>query len=418
MELKAGYKKTDMGMIPEDWDFKPIGGEIDLLVGFPFPSNQYSHAGIKLLRGSNIKRGVTEWSEDITKFWPQLTPDLKSYLLSEGDLVIAMDGSLVGRSYARLTRKDIPALLLQRVARIRSQRIDVGYLTEFVGSDLFVKYCDSVKTVTAIPHISSHDIRNFSIPIPPTIEEQHTITAALSDVDALIAALDRLIDKKCDIKQAAMQELLTGKKRLPGFSGDWRTCLLGEVIMDCNSGATPYRGHPDYYRGRIKWITSGELNYNRIFDTIEHITEEAVQKTNLKVHPVGTFLMAITGLEATGTRGACGIIGSPATTNQSCMAIYPTSELKTDYLYHYYVFRGNALALRYCQGTKQQSYTAKLVRILPIDLPPTVEEQTAIAAILFDMDAEISALEARREKTRNLKQGMMQELLTGRIRLA
>lgn len=99
------------------------------------------------------------------------------------------------------------------------------------------------------------------------------------------------------------------------------------------------------------------------------------------------------------------------------MAIYPTSELKTEYLYHYYVFRGNALALRYCQGTKQQSYTAKLVRLLPIDLPPTIEEQNAIAAILSDMDAEIAALEQKREKTRALKQGMMQELLTGRIRL-
>ena len=110
--------------------------------------------------------------------------------------------------------------------------------------------------------------------------------------------------------------------------------------------------------------------------------------------------MAITGLEAAGTRGACGIVGSPSTTNQSCMAIYPTSELKTKYLYHYYVLRGNDLALRYCQGTKQQSYTAKLVKLLPIDLPPTIEEQTAIANTLSDMDSEIEALEAKLVKTR------------------
>lgn len=99
------------------------------------------------------------------------------------------------------------------------------------------------------------------------------------------------------------------------------------------------------------------------------------------------------------------------------MAVYPTSDLKMEYLYHYYVLRGSHLAFQYCQGTKQQSYTAKLVKLLPIDLPPTVEEQTAIAAILSDMDAEIAALETRREKTRALKEGMMQELLTGRIRL-
>jgi type I restriction enzyme, S subunit len=127
--------------------------------------------------------------------------------------------------------------------------------------------------------------------------------------------------------------------------------------------------------------------------------------------------MAITGLEAAGTRGACGIVGSPATTNQSCMAIYPTSDLTTGYLYHYYVYSGDKLALRYCQGTKQQSYTAKLVKSLPIELAPSVKEQTSIAAILSDMDAELATLEQRRDKTRALKQGMMQELLTGKTRL-
>ena len=99
------------------------------------------------------------------------------------------------------------------------------------------------------------------------------------------------------------------------------------------------------------------------------------------------------------------------------MAVYPSEDLKTEFLYHYYVLRGNDLALRYCQGTKQQSYTAGLVKLLPIDLPPTIEEQTAIATILSDMDAELAALEEKLAKVRNLKQGMMQELLTGRIRL-
>ncbi len=168
----------------------------------------------------------------------------------------------------------------------------------------------------------------------------------------------------------------------------------------------------------MRWITSGELNFNSITETKEHISEEAVRKTNLKVHPIGTFLMAITGLEAVGTRGACGVVGAPATTNQSCMAIYPSPGLRSDFLYHFYVLRGNELALRYCQGTKQQSYTAQLVRLLPIDLPPTVEEQRTIANVLSRMDAEIEALQAQCEKSQLLKQGMMQELLTGRRRLA
>jgi len=99
------------------------------------------------------------------------------------------------------------------------------------------------------------------------------------------------------------------------------------------------------------------------------------------------------------------------------MAVFPTDKLKTEFLFHYYVFRGKSLALQYCQGTKQQSYTAGLVKQLPIALPPSTAEQSAIANVLSDMDAELAALEARLTKTRALKQAMMSELLTGKTRL-
>ena len=99
------------------------------------------------------------------------------------------------------------------------------------------------------------------------------------------------------------------------------------------------------------------------------------------------------------------------------MAVFPTSELVTEYLFHYYVFKGKSLALQYCQGTKQQSYSAGLVKQLPINLPPTRDEQIAIASTLSDMDSDLSALESGRDKARNIKQAMMQELLTGKTRL-
>ncbi|NTW99094.1 MAG: restriction endonuclease subunit S [Geobacteraceae bacterium] len=198
---------------------------------------------------------------------------------------------------------------------------------------------------------------------------------------------------------------------------DWEVMSWGDVIENCSSGATPYRGTPEFYRGNVPWVTSGELNYNIITDTIEHISSDAVKKTALRIHPAGTFLMAITGLEAAGTRGACAITGIAATTNQSCMAIYPSSHLDTEYLYHYYRFRGNELALKYCQGTKQQSYTAKLVRKLPLPMPPTKAEQLAIATALSDVDALLESFDQLIIKKRNLKQAAMQELLTGKTRL-
>ena len=124
---------------------------------------------------------------------------------------------------------------------------------------------------------------------------------------------------------------------------DWEIKEFQDVMTGFFSGATPYRGRPDYYKGEIKWITSGELNYNIITDTNEKINEEAVRNTNLKILPVGTFLFAITGLEAEGTRGSCAFTGVESTTNQSCMALFPKEILDNDYLYHFYVWQGKKL---------------------------------------------------------------------------
>ena len=156
---------------------------------------------------------------------------------------------------------------------------------------------------------------------------------------------------------------------------DWECTVWGNAGSGFSSGATPYRAITKYYSGNIKWVTSGELNYNVIFDTLEHISDEAKVKTNLKLHPANTFLMAITGLEAAGTRGSCAILGVPATTNQSCMAIYGTSKLDVKYLFYFYTKNGDDLAFKFCQGTKQQSFTAAIVKKLPIVLPP-IEEST------------------------------------------
>jgi type I restriction enzyme S subunit len=306
-----------------------------------------------------------------------------------------------------------------------------GFLIRFRDqgnlSDRFKRHCFydegfrkrviETSTVSANTNINQVNLRKITLALPPTKAEQEAIAEALSDADALLESLEQLVAKKRQIKHGAMQELLTGQKRLPGFTGQWETKLLGDLITHCSSGATPRRNRPEFYKGNIRWITSGELNYNVITDTIEKITSEAVTQTNLAIIPKGTFLMAITGLEAAGTRGSCGIVGELSTTNQSCMAVFPNSELMTEYLFHYYVFRGDSLALQYCQGTKQQSYTAKLLKKLPIEVPPTTDEQSAIAVILADMDAEIAGLEAKLAKARQVKQGMMQELLTGRIRL-
>ena len=293
----------------------------------------------------------------------------------------------------------------------KSNIVNSYYLTQFIN-----QYMSFPLESTGVPQLTVPQIENIEIDLPD-FTQQVAIAEALSDVDSLISSLQKLIEKKRAIKQGTMQELLTGKKRLPGFYGEWKHGVWKDVLSGFYSGATPYRGRADYYKGNIRWVSSGELNYNIIKDTIEHISEKAKSETSLIAHPAGTFLMAITGLEAAGTRGSCAILGKDATTNQSCMAIYGTDKMVIPYLYHHYLLNGEELAFQYCQGTKQQSYTAAIVKELPIYYPCDIVEQQAIAQVLSDMDSEIEQLEKKLVKYQQIKQGMMQELLTGRIRL-
>lgn len=415
--MKPGYKQTEVGVIPADWEVKSLG-ELGSIVrgGSPRPAGDSRYFGGSFIPWLTVASmtNIAEHQLNVTETAGFLTEEgsKRSRNLVRGTLIIANSGATLG--VAKILGMDCCAN--DGIAALVNQRTgDKGYVSHYINT--CTKHLrEVVATGNGQPNLNTALIREISIPFPP-LPEQHAIATALSDVDALLGALERLLAKKRDLKQAVMQQLLTGQTRLPGFHGDWAVKTLGDLINNCFSGATPRRDQPNFYKGDIRWITSGELNYNVINDTVEKITSEAVARTNLKVIPKGTFLMAITGLEAAGTRGSCGIVGEPSTTNQSCMAVFPTSELMAEYLFHYYVFRGDALALQYCQGTKQQSYTAKLVRKLPIDIPPTTAEQTAIAKVLSDMDAELASLEQRLTKTRTLKQGMMQELLTGRTRL-
>ncbi len=369
----------------------------------------------------------------------EIAAGFKRSKVDEGDIVYALRGKI---GEVRIVDETVAgANLTQGTARIAPKPQHSGkYIFWALQSEKSKEQADGESKGSTFKEITLGNLQKILIALPSSSPEQTAIANALSDVDALLTELEKLIAKKQAIKTATMQQLLTGKTRLPQFATytegekqgqpkdtkpselgeipeEWDVLLMDEVTDSLSSGATPFRGNPSFFKGNNRWITSGELKYGVINDTIEKISDEAIKKANLKVHPSGTFLMAITGLEAAGTRGSCGIVGTPATTNQSCMAIYPNKKLKSNYLFHWYVYNGEELALKYCQGTKQLSYTAGLLKTIPVLVPRDTSEQTAIATILSDMDNEIQTLEQRLAKTRQIKQGMMQELLTGRTRL-
>lgn len=416
----APLQETEVGPLPQDWQVIRLSSRAEIQSGIAKNANATLREPITVpyLRVANVQDGFLDLAEVSTIAIER--SDLSRYAVLPGDVLMNEGGDLdkLGRGAIWNGQID-PCVHQNHVFVVRCKAGFVPeYLNAWTSSAQARRYFMLAgRQTTNLASINKTSLGDLTIAVPPTEDEQRKIAEALTDADAMSDSLEQLLTKKRQIKQGAMQELLSGKRRLPGHTGPWITCNWGDVIDGCSSGATPLRSRPEYYRGPIRWITSGELKYNVIDETLEHLSEEAVQKTNLKIHPAGTFLMAITGLEAAGTRGACGIVGRPAATNQSCMAIYPSGKLLISFLFHYYVYKGDELALQYCQGTKQQSYTAGLIRILPIGYPESTDEQREIVQVLSDMDADIAAVESRLAKARNLKQAMAQALLTGRIRL-
>ena len=185
---------------------------------------------------------------------------------------------------------------------------------------------------------------------------------------------------------------------------------MGDVLDDMYNGQTPSRNKSEYWNGNIKWLSSGELNRGTVYDSMEMITEDGQKSANLRIVPKGTFIMAITGLEAAGTRGNCALLGFDTTLNQSCMALFPKKDLLTsDFLFQWYRKVGEEYGINYTQGTKQQSYNAELIKILPISLP-SVAEQRKIASYLSNLDHLITLHQRKCDEVKSLKKYMLQKM--------
>lgn len=170
----------------QEVEWKKIGEICDTLSGFPFDSSKFQTSGIKLMRGKNVKRGYFDFNEDDDRYWE--SPDgLEKYLLQDKDIIISMDGSLVGKSFAMLSKKHLPLLLVQRVARVRAKRVNQNYLFHNIAHR-FSGYVDKKKTGGAIPHVSMKDIQNFSIPVP-SLPEQERIANILDRFESLTTSL-------------------------------------------------------------------------------------------------------------------------------------------------------------------------------------------------------------------------------------
>ena len=269
---------------------------------------------------------------------------------------------------------------------------------------------------TKMPRADWKLVSNLEFHVPISRTEQKTIADILTNFDTLITLQHRKLDQIKEYKKGMLQKMFpkegesVPEVRFPGFTGEWERRKLGDVLEDLYNGQTPSRVQTSYWNGDINWLTSGELNRGIVYTCIERITKKGQESAHLKIIPRGTFVMAITGLEASGTRGNCAILGIDTTLNQSCMALMPDpSLLSTRFLFQWYKMVGEEYGTRFTQGTKQQSYNAEIIKSLDIVLP-SVKEQEQISDVLVNLDNLISLHQRKLDAMKEYKKGLLQQM--------
>ena len=403
MQLREGYKQTEVGVIPENWKLATIKEVVDLNrlpSGIYKDKNLYGH-GSQIIKLGDVF-SYDYFQPDSAQRVKVSNDEIANYRVKIGDIFIALASvKLEGVGKVMLvTTLSEDTVYDHNVALIRLLKgIEQKFVFYLFKSYLVRKLVASRATQVGTTFLKASTILEFPIALPSNAE-QRAIASALSDVDALLAAQDKLIAKKRDIKQASMQKLLMGKQRLPGFTGEWEVKLLGdiaEIVMGQSPSSSNYN-----VKGLGLPLIQGNADIadrktiRRIFTT--EITKRGKCGDILMSvrAPVGEISLAV--FDVCLGRGVCAI------------------RYTNDYLYHYLISQEPGWA-RLSKGSTFDSVNSADVKALEVCLPTDADEQIAIASILADMDADLTALEQQRDKTRDIKQGMMQELLTGRIRL-
>jgi type I restriction enzyme S subunit len=405
-----GYKQTEVGVIPEDWDVQSLEGIADpkqpicygiVQVG-PFTRN-----GIPVLAIKNLN---TDYFTNVHRSSPEIETPYARSRVRPGDVLISVKGT-TGR--VGIVPQHFDGNISRDLARLRLIEKDVPeFWLQMLQSETAQRKLDVAAVGTTRMELSIGTLKQVRMPCPPK-EEQRAIAGALSDVDALIGALDQIIAKKRDLKQAAMQQLLTGQKRLPGFHGEWEVKRLGDVA-DVDPDNLPSSTAPDY---EFNYISLEDVDAGVLRSSSEQVFRSAPSRARRKLRE-GDILVST--VRPNLKSHLLFTIDAPHWVCSTGFAVVRCRESLTHPGYVFFNLFGCSVSQQidaFLTGSNYPAINSGDVRALRIPLPK-FPEQIAIAEVLSGMDAEVAALTQRRDKTRALKQGMMQELLTGRTRLA
>lgn len=412
MELREGYKQTEVGLIPQEWSVKRLREFATLATGNTPSTAVTANYGDEFLFVSPADLGE---SKHITKTEKRLSKKgfKTARRFPKDSILFVCIGSTIGKCG------------VASVELTSNQQINAIFPTPTFSSDfLYYAACAAAPRVKslageqAVPLVNKTQFSETEVAMPP-LHEQRAIATALSDVDALLAKIDQLIAKKRDLKQAAMQQLLTGQTRLPGFSGEWEVKPMKSLGQ--TYGGLAGKTKEDFGHGSSKYIPFMNVMTDTVIDPDWLESVDIVQNEVQNLAKKGDLFFNGSS-ETPEEVGFCSVLLEDIPSlylNSFCFGFRFNKEAKIHGLFFAYWFRcadGRAAMSVLAQGATR--YNIAKSAFMRLSIPqPSQEEQVAIATVLSEMDAELAALEARRDKTHALKQGMMQALLTGRIRL-
>ncbi len=422
-DVPPGYKRTEVGVIPKDWSVTKLDQLAKFRTG-PFGTalhkSDYIEGGVPLINPMHITDGQL-LPDPKTSISEEAARRLASYRMRPDDIVIGRRGDM-GR--CAVVHEDQAGWLCGTGSLIIrcSDRANSVFIQRILTTKRVIDAIEDGSVGSTMTNLNQGALSRLQIQLP-SLSERHAIATALSDVDALIDSLDLLIAKKRAIKQAAMQQLLTGQARLPGFTGDWESKRLGDHVMFLKTGANSRAelsqgaGVAYLHYGDIHGLSAPGLGTG-IAD-LPRISKNKVSR--LDRLQVGDLILVDASEDLDGVGKSVEIRQVPAegiVAGLHTVAARFNKDVLADGFKGYLQFcpAFSKMLKRLAAGTKVLATNRKHIAEIEISLPPT-DEQVAIANALSDMDAEIEALERRRDKARQIKQGMMQQLLTGRVRL-
>ncbi|MFA9390535.1 MAG: restriction endonuclease subunit S [Prolixibacteraceae bacterium] len=394
--VKAGYKNTEVGVIPDDWECVSMGEVGTTVIGLTYSPSNVKDYGLLVLRSSNIQQNQLKYKNNV--FVDMEVP--KRVIVKENDILICVrNGSkqLIGK--CALIDKKAEGFAFGAFMSIYRSSFS-KYIFYSFQSNIIQKQIDETMGAT-INQLTNKNLDEFKIALPP-LPEQIAIASVISDTDSLIQALEKKIAKKQLIKKGAMQKLLSPKE-------GWEVKTLGE-IAEIATGTTPPTKDVDNYGIEYCFVSPADLGCSKYIAN----TEKKLSKKGFNISrkfPKSSILFTCIG----STIGKMGIASLELTSNQQINAIYPNCNFQTEYLYYQLSLIAEKIKLMASEQALPMINKSEFSQILVSN--PKLSEQTHIAQILSDMDSEIETLQKNLAKYKHLKQGLMQSLLTGKIRL-